>query len=275
MPSLPFQPVARETFHVEACGARLRAQWIRPPGAAPSPALVFLHEALGSIPQWRDFPSALCAAACLPGLVYERRGFGGSDPLAGPHRPLDYLHHEARDVLPEVLSACGVTRPVLVGHSDGGTIALLFAAAFPDGAAALVTEAAHVLVEDVTIDGIRRAEEAWRTTDLKSRLSRHHGEKTDELFQSWAGTWTRGDFRDWSIVEELAAVSCPALVIQGLDDEYGSPAQVDAIVRAVSGPAHPFLIPGCGHVPHRQAAEAVLQAVLLFLGAHGLVSIAR
>ena len=237
--------------------------------------LVFLHEALGSIPQWRDFPAALCERTGLRGLLYERRGFGGSAPLAQPHRPLDYLHHEAREVLPEVLAAAGVTRPVLVGHSDGGTIALLFAAAFPGRVDAIVTEAAHVLVEEVTIDGIRRTEEAWRTTHLRGRLARHHGEKTEALFESWAGTWTRGDFRDWSILEELEAVSCPALVIQGVNDEYGSPAQVDAIVAAVSGPAHPFLIPGCGHIPHRQAAEAVLLAIRLFLGAHGLVSIAR
>ena len=273
MTRLPFHLLARETFHVEAGGVRLRAQRLVPPGASEEPVLVFLHEALGSIPQWRDFPGALCEALALRGLLYERRGFGGSDPLPAPHGGLDYLHHEARETLPLVLSACGVARPILVGHSDGGTIALLFAAAFPSRPAAVVTEAAHVFVEEVTLAGIRKAEEAWRRADLRERLARHHGEKVDTVFASWAGTWLKDETVEWEMLDELAAVTCPALVIQGADDEYGTPAQVEAIVSRLSGPAEALLIPGCGHVPHRQSPAVVLGAVARFLRGHGLVRV--
>ncbi len=253
--------------HIEACGRQLQVQRLEPPGARSAPVLVFLHEGLGSIDQWKDFPARLCAATGSPGLVYDRWGFGGSQALDGPRDP-GYLHHEARESLPAVLAACGVDDPLLVGHSDGGSIALLFAAAYPDRARAIVTEAAHVFVECVTLAGIRAAARAYRDTDLRERLGRYHGPKTDLVFNGWADTWLGPGFRDWNIEAELPRIRCPALVIQGEDDEYGTPAQVEAIARGVSGPVCTWMVPRCGHVPHRQAAQAVLESMARFIGAH-------
>lgn len=214
---------------VVADGRRLAVRRLvpraQPAGAGDPPVLVFLHEGLGSIAQWRDFPAALCRATGLAGLVYDRWGFGGSEPLELP-RPRDYLEREAERALPRVLEACGVERPILVGHSDGGSIALLYAAAHPARPLACITEAAHVFVEAVTLDGIRAAADAWRTGGLPARLARYHGDKTEAVFRGWTETWLRADFRDWNIEARLPAIACPLLVIQGADDEYGSKAQV-------------------------------------------------
>ena len=255
----------RRRFDVMADGRRLRVERLEPERSAPeAPHLVFLHEGLGSIDQWKRFPAALCAATGLPGLIYERWGFGGSEPLSLP-RPRDYLNQEAERALPEVLEACAITRPILIGHSDGGTIALLFAAAFPERPLACITEAAHVSVEEAALAGIRAAITAWRTTDLKARLAKYHGTQSETLFRGWAETWTHPDFRDWSMVAALPAIVCPLLVIQGLDDQYGTPAQVETIVRQSGGPAEPLLIPGCGHVPHHEAQSLALQAMSGFV----------
>ncbi len=258
--------IETEDLFVSAGGHRLAARWLRPRGgAAPgSPVLVFLHEGLGSIAQWRDFPAALVAATGLPALIYERWGFGRSEPLHLP-RPRDYLVREAETALPEVLAACGIERPILVGHSDGGTIALLYAAAFPERPLACITEAAHVFVEAETLEGIGAAAEAWETTDFRDRLTRYHGGRTDSVFRGWTETWLRQDFRDWNMVGRLPDIVCPLLVIQGADDEYGTAAQVEAIVEGASGPAEPYIVPDCGHVPHQQQREAVLEAMKGFV----------
>lgn len=254
---------------VLADGRRLAVRRLEPgPRRAAErdrPTLVFLHEGLGSIAQWRDFPAALCAATGLPGLVYERWGFGGSEPLVLP-RPRDYLEHEAERALPELLDACAVSRPILVGHSDGGSIALLYAAAFPGRPAACITEAAHAFVEDVTLDGIRAAEQAWRRGGLEARLARYHGANTETVFRGWTETWLRPDFRDWTLVERLPAIACPLLVIQGADDEYGTAAQVETIVARSGGPAEALLVPACGHSPHHQRRAVVLRAMTDFVG---------
>jgi len=253
-----------DAFFVAAAGHRLRAQWVGDPGAAAEGALVFLHEGLGSIPQWKDFPEALCRATGRRGLVYERWGFGGSERLILP-RPRDYLTGEAEAALPEVLDACGIARPVLVGHSDGASIALLFAAAFPERAAACVSLAAHVFVEDITITGIRGVVARWESGDLRGRLARYHGGNTETMFRGWAETWLRPDFRDWVMVDRLPRVTCPVLVMQGEDDEHGSAAQVTAIAAGVSGRAETALLPGCGHSPHLEAREIVLSRIAAFL----------
>jgi len=253
-----------EPFFIEAAGHRLRAQWIGAPEAAPGGTLVFLHEGLGSIPQWRDFPEAVCRAAGRRGLVFERWGFGGSDRLVLP-RPRDYLNIEAEEVLPEVLDACGIARPILIGHSDGASIALLFAAAFPERAAACISMAAHVFVEDVTLAGIRGVVARWESGDLRARLARYHGDNTDTVFRGWAETWLRPDFRDWAMVDRLPRVTCPVLVMQGEDDEHGSAAQVDAIASGTAGRADAVLLPDCGHSPHLQARDAVLARISAFL----------
>ncbi len=254
----------REQFELAAAGRRLQAERLRPANAAAGPWLVFLHEGLGSIAQWKDFPAALCAELGLPGLVYERWGFGRSEPLDGP-RTSRYLHDEALCSLPDVLLACGIDDYVLVGHSDGGSIALIHAAAYPEGPRAAVTEAAHVFVEDVTLAGIRAAVEAWHGAGLRGRLARYHGAQVESTFAGWADTWLSEAFREWNIEAELPGIRCPLLVIQGEGDEYGTLAQVEAIARTVSGPAETLLIPGCGHVPHFQAREAVLAATADFV----------
>jgi pimeloyl-ACP methyl ester carboxylesterase len=254
-----------DTFFLQAAGRRLRAQWIEGPDAAPrAPCLVFLHEGLGSIPQWRDFPHALCRMTGLPGLVYERWGFGGSERLTLP-RPKDYITAEAEVALPEVLAACGISRPVLIGHSDGGSIALLYAAAYPDNVAGVISEAAHVFVEDVGLDGIREAEARWRTGDLRERLARYHGENTETMFRGWTETWLRPEFRAWRITDSLPLITAPLMVIQGADDEYGTPRQVETIASGVSGPVETYLVPDCGHSPHLDAQEQVLERMAGFI----------
>ncbi|WP_084462407.1 alpha/beta fold hydrolase [Oceanibaculum pacificum] len=260
--------IARTALTVAlADGRRLRAERLIPARSpkAGAPVLVFLHEALGSIRQWRDFPDALVAASGLPALVYERPGHGGSDPLTLP-RGKDYLHMEAERILPQVLDAAGIDRPLPVGHSDGGSIALLYAAAFPDRTAAAITEAAHVFVEDVTVAGVRQAMDIYRDTDLPQRLAKYHGANTDTLYRAWAETWTSPGFRDWNIEDCLPRIRCPLLVIQGQDDEYATLRQVDAICAGAGGPATPLAIPACAHEPHRQQRAAVLAAMTDFIG---------
>lgn len=256
--------IAEALFDIETGGHRLRARRLGVWDAA-TPVLVFLHEGLGSIAQWRDFPDALVRDCGLPALLYNRHGYGGSDPVRLP-RPSNFLDIEAERVLPEVLAACGIERPILVGHSDGGTIALLFAAADPDRPLACVVEAAHVMLEDVTLQGVRGVQARWTSDPVfRERLARHHGANTEAMFRGWAETWTDPDRRDWSMVDRLPSIRCPLLVIQGETDEHGTAAQVDAIVSGVSGKAEARLIPDCGHVPHHEARAAVLTQMHRFI----------
>lgn len=247
-----------------AGGHRLRLR--RLGEATPDkPTLVFLHEGLGSITQWRGFPADLCAATGLPGLVYDRYGHGGSDPVDLP-RPDDFLEVEAQWALPELLGACGIARPVLVGHSDGGTIALHFAAFFPGRPAACVTLAAHVMLEPATEAGLTGLKARWQDDpDFAARLARHHGDRTERLVLGWIDAWTRPSMRGWSMLDRLPRIRCPVLAIQGAEDMHGSSAQLEAIRTGVSGPADTILLPGCGHVPHLEAAPAVLAAIRDYL----------
>ncbi len=257
--------VRRQRFDLHAAGRRLHAERLTPSQVASGPTLVFLHEGLGSIGQWGAFPAQLCARTGLPGLVYERWGYGRSEGLTGP-RQNDYLHREAEDSLPEVLAACGVAEPpILFGHSDGGSIALLFAAAYPERTRAVISEAAHVFVEEVCLAGIRRAGDAYEQGELRAGLRRHHGDHVDLMFRGWHDIWLRPHRRSWNMEAELRRILCPTLILQGEDDEYGTRAQVDAIATGVSGPAEILWLPGCGHTPHHQLREAVLDAVAHFI----------
>jgi pimeloyl-ACP methyl ester carboxylesterase len=257
----------RRPFFVVAGRHRLSAECIEPP-VTPSyrqqPTLVFLHEGLGSIGQWRDFPLLVSRATGLPALLYDRWGHGKSDPLTGARR-VRYMHDEALATLPELLHQLHVEKTILIGHSDGGSIALIFAAEHREKVSGIVTAAAHVFVEDITIRGIREAVRVFETTNLRDRLRPYHGDSTESMFRGWADIWLAPEFRNWNIEEYLPAVTSPVLAIQGENDEYGTPAQVDAIVRQVSGPVESLLIPDCGHIPHLQARERVLSEVTAFI----------
>lgn len=254
-----------EDFFIKAAGRRLKARRLGRPDKGP--VLVFLHEGLGSIAQWRDFPESLCRNASMPGLVYDRAGYGGSEPLKEKRR-MEYLHEEALSSLPEVVQRCHVGKAFFVGHSDGGSIALMFAAVHPDRTAGVMTEAAHVFVEDVTVEGIRVAVRAYEKGDLRDKLAKYHAGNTDGAFRGWADTWLAPEFRNWSLEEYLPSIHAPVLAIQGQNDPYGTPAQVQSIVSRVKGPARGMIIPGCGHIPHLQARHRVLSEMAEFALEH-------
>jgi pimeloyl-ACP methyl ester carboxylesterase len=254
--------VATMSF-VTAAGYRLQLRQVA--GKRPeAPALLFLHEGLGTIAMWGDVPDALCEATGCPSVIYERPGYGGSDPRPLPW-PSDVLEQEAEIVLPALLEALRVERPVLIGHSDGGTIALMYAAAFPTRVRAVVTLAAHVVLDELTAAGLAALERSWREGSLRRDLEKLHGPAADALFRGWSGLWRDPARRDWSIVDRLPRITCPMLAIQGSDDEYGLPAQLHAIVDGVAGPAERALIPDCAHDPHHQARTVVLEKIAGFV----------
>jgi len=229
------------------------------------PVLVFLHEALGHILMWKDFPERLALATGLDVLVYERLGYGESSPITLP-RADDYLIPEGEQRLAEVLEAADIRRAILVGHSDGGTIALIGAASVPDKIVAIITEAAHIYADELTLAGIREAVEVYKNTNLSERLARYHGDRTDVLFRAWTETWLREschntmDFRPW-----LAEIRCPALIMQGKQDQYGAPKQVADICEGIGEQAEACFVDGCAHIPHLEASDAVLLLMTAFV----------
>ncbi len=230
------------------------------PGAEP--AIVLLHEGLGSVALWRDFPQTLAAATGRRTVAYSRRGYGRSPPMEGP-RPVDYMHREALEVLPAFRRAYALDNPVLVGHSDGASIALIHAGA-GQKVSGLVAMAPHVFVEDLSIASIAAAREAWDTTDLKERLARYHDD-VEGAFRGWNDVWLAPAFRDWNIERYLGGIRCPVLLIQGKDDEYGTLAQLDAIERQVGGPVKRLELEDCGHSLQRDQRERTLAAIADFV----------
>ena len=226
--------------------------------------LIFLHDSLGCIRLWRDFPQQLAAHTGQPVYLYDRQGYGQSQAFSTDYRDLEYMHREA-DTLIAFMDACALDKAVLFGHSDGGSIALLAAARYPDRIEAIITEGAHIFVEDITLEGIREAVVQYNTTELPQKLAKYHGDKTDAVFRAWADTWLRTDFKDWNIEQHLPAITCPALILQGVDDEYGSAMQVQRIQELVSGPVDTWLIPGAKHTPHKEQPAMVLQRCASFL----------
>ncbi|MFW2365000.1 MAG: alpha/beta fold hydrolase [Desulforhopalus sp.] len=234
------------------------------PGDRDKPYLVFLHDGLGCIEMWKDFPQRLCDSTGCPGLMYDRRGYGKSDPLDRP-RTISYLHDYALMELPEVLAKIIPNKPyILIGHSDGGTISLLYGATQPSQLQGIITEAAHVFVEPVTLSGIMAIKNRW-DQDVFSRLKKYHGEKTMTVFKQWSETWLADWFRDWNIESSLSGITTPLLVLQGQDDQYGSPAQVNTIVRQSSGHTCFEFIEKCAHIPHMEATPVVLQIMVKFI----------
>jgi pimeloyl-ACP methyl ester carboxylesterase len=232
-------------------------------GDAEKSGLVFLHEGLGSVSLWRDFPDRLAARVGAAGLIYSRFGYGQSDALPLPHGH-DFLHREALEHLPALLDALDVRRPVLIGHSDGASIALIHAAAAGRQIAGLVLMAPHVFVEPLTLAGIAELRHTYLTTDLRRRLARHHAD-VDHAVLGWADAWLDPVFRSWSIEHLLPAVTAPMLLIQGLADTYGTLAQIARIERGVRGPTARLVLEACGHAPHRDRPDAVLDAAAAFL----------
>lgn len=252
--------MAFASLHCGGTPLSIEYAWV---GQAPAsaPLLVFLHEGLGSVAMWRDFPARLCDAAGVRGLVYSRPGYGRSTPRASEeHWQPDFMHRQAQEVLPALLEELGAPpRYWLFGHSDGGSIALLHAAAFPDRVAGAIVLAPHIFVEDISVDSIRQARTAYETTDLRQRLARYHDDP-DSAFRGWNDIWLAPAFRDWNIEGALPAIRCPLLAIQGLDDEYGTLEQIRGIARRVPQ-AQLLELPDCGHSPHKDQPDAVIAAV--------------
>ncbi len=237
---------------------------------ASAPLIVFLHEGLGSLAMWRDFPARLCAAAGARGLVYSRPGYGRSTPR--PHAEkwgVDFMHRQAREVLPALLAALGIDTaqdpPWLFGHSDGGSIALIHAASFAQRVAGVVVAAPHIFVEDISVTSIAATRDVYLNTDLRSKLARYHDD-VDSAFWGWNDIWLDPAFRAWNIEALLPQIACPLLAMQGIDDEYGTMAQIDGIAKHAPQ-TQLRKLPQCGHSPHRDQADAVIAAISFFMKA--------
>lgn len=228
------------------------------------PTLVFLHDSLGSVQLWRDFPQQLAEATQCNLLMYDRLGYGKSDPMPSSKRAVNYMELEA-DILNDLLIELKIDDAILFGHSDGGTIVLLTASKYPEKIKATIAEAAHIFVEDVTLSGIYEAMEAYKKTNLPERLAKYHGDKVDTLFKAWTETWTSGEYRNWNIEHFLPNITSPLLFIQGENDEYGTLKQVDKTISQVSGSAEKFVIPEVGHTPHKQVPEIVSDKVTNYI----------
>jgi pimeloyl-ACP methyl ester carboxylesterase len=247
--------------------ARLEYQFL--PAAAPGrPVLVLLHEALGSLAHWKDFPAVLAAASGCALLVYSRQGHGNSSPAPQPRR-LDYLSVGCPDELGAVLDACGLERVVLVGHSDGASIALAYAGRNDPRVCGVVAMAPHVLVEEVTLAGVRHAAEHFRAGDVLERLRAYHGANLEGVFAGWVDSWLHPDFAGWTLDAELTRIGVPLLAFQGCDDQYASAAQLERIAARVSAPCRTALLDACRHIPHREARAATLELIDGFLREHG------
>jgi pimeloyl-ACP methyl ester carboxylesterase len=249
---------------VQAAGRSLNYEWLDGPREAP--VLVFLHEGLGSIRQWRDFPQRLAQQTGCRGLVYDRYGYGQSEVLQESRRDVRFMHHEALQSLPEMLKALKVEMPILVGHSDGASISLIHAGAGFD-VRGVVAMAPHVFIEPICITSIRKAAKTFEETDLEERLAKYHRDAR-KTFYGWADVWRDDDFTRWDIRGEyLPKIAAPVLAIQGWQDEYGTMAQLDEIERRVGGGCKLLKLEKCGHSPFRDQPEAVLTACEDFIGA--------
>ena len=231
--------------------------------AGPCPTLVFLHEGLGSVGLWRDFPDKLARRLGTPALVYSRFGYGESDGLVAPRTP-GFMHEEALDTLPQLLDQLEIQRPLLIGHSDGASIALIHAASSKRPVTGLVCMAPHVFVEQVCVESIAKIRDTYFKTHLKQRLAKYHA-RVDDAFLGWADIWLEPEFLAWSIEELIGDIAQPMLLIQGRDDEYGTLAQLDRIEARSKAPMSRLVLDGCGHSPHRDQEAAVIDAIVAFV----------
>lgn len=242
---------------------RLELDWV---GVADSsyPVVVFLHEGLGSVGLWKDFPERFCRAHGLTGLVFSRYGYGRSTPRPADERwPVDFMQRQAWEVLPSLLAQLGLARPWLFGHSDGASIALLYAARYGDTLSGIVVAAPHIMVEEVSVAAIRQAREAYLAGPLRERLAQYHAD-TDSAFWGWNDVWLDPAFKEWDIRDEVAKINVPVLAIQGEDDEYGTLEQIEGIKR-LAPQTRLLVLPQCGHSPHRDQAERVIDEAGSFI----------
>jgi len=240
---------------------RIEHRWVGD-AASAHPTVAFLHEGLGSVAMWKDFPQRFCEAHGLRGLVFSRYGYGRSTPRPpGERWPVDFMHRQAFEVLPALFAALRIERPWLFGHSDGGSIALLHASRHP--VAGLVVLAPHVFTEDFGLASIAAARTAYETTDLRARLARYHAD-VDSAFRGWNDVWLDPAFRDWNIEAALDAITCPLLAVQGEDDEYGTLAQLHAIAQRVPH-TQGLVLPDCGHSPHRDQPDRLIDEAGAFI----------
>ncbi len=250
--------------HINVGGNRLEVRWH---GPRPQEALtlVFLHEGLGCVAMWRDFPAELAAATGCGALVYSRLGYGRSDACSLP-RPVSFMHAEGLNGLPELLETAGIKDCILIGHSDGGSIGIIYAGGTPAlPLRGMITEAAHVYCEAISIRSIREARERYVKGGLRKNLEKYHGPNTDCAFWGWNGAWLHSDFKRWNLEEYLPNIHVPWLAIQGEDDPYGTPAQVEAIVKQTGGETKALMLSNCGHAPHINQSEATFQAMKDFI----------
>lgn len=247
--------------HVTVKGLKLEYRDY-PAAVEGRPTLLLLHEGLGSVTMWRHFPEKLAAATGCRLIVWSRAGYGGSEPYPEP-RTARYMHREGEEMLPALLEALNIERPILIGHSDGGSIALIFAGAFPDVPLGVAVMAPHEFVEPETLAGIRAARKVWDDTDWPHKLARYHRD-APKVFSDWNDCWLSPPFRDWNIEEYLPKIRCPVLAIQGDDDEYATMRQIEVIAEQVPG-TELLKLPKCGHSPQRDQEALVLAALAAFV----------
>ncbi|STD59415.1 Proline iminopeptidase [Empedobacter falsenii] len=228
------------------------------------PTLIFLHDSLGSTQLWRDFPKEVAEKTNCNLFIYDRKGYGKSSPFTINHRELTYMHDEA-DFLNDLIQHFNFKDIILFGHSDGGSITLLYAAKYHQNLKGIVVVGSHIIVEEISLQGIRDAKIAYAKTNLKERLTKYHGDKTQKVFEMWTETWLRPDFIDFDIREELKNIECPTLVIQGIDDEYGSIEQVNGIINNVKGRKESYLVPDAKHTPYKENRTPTLVKTVEFI----------
>jgi pimeloyl-ACP methyl ester carboxylesterase len=254
-------PLPAQDLWIDAAGLRLEARTLGAP-ADHELALVFLHEGLGCVAMWRQFPALLCAALKLPGLLYSRAGYGGSQAADLPRTP-EFMHHEARVVLPQVLQAAGIRRAILVGHSDGGSIALLHAATGAPQVVASIVMAPHLFVEPITVASIRAISDRFEAGGLRQRLARYHADPV-ATFRGWADAWLDPVFAAWNIEEEVSRIATPVLALQGRQDEYGTLSQIQRLA-ALAPHARWVGLDDCGHSPFVDQPQRVIDECLTFV----------
>lgn len=249
-------------FYLDLSGSTIKTCFLKN-DTAEKPIIVFLHDSLGCITLWRDFPRRLAEMTCCSVLIYDRQGYGDSSAFINKRNNL-YLEKEA-EVLKQIIDKMEIKKTILFGHSDGGSIALIAAAKYPELIKGIICEGAHVFVEELTITGIRKAKDAYLNTNLRDKLQKYHRNNTESLFNAWVDTWLSAEFRTWNIESYLENIICPVLAIQGENDEYGTIEQLNSISTKTAGKTKAYLVPGASHSPHKESVDDVLEKSLIFV----------